>query len=56
MSDKTTFVAEDNTAPKQTVDSVEKETNSDNVEIKASTVNVCNADVVDDKHYTVEKI
>lgn len=40
MSDITTFAAVDDTAPKQTVYSVEKEIKSDNVQIKASTVNV----------------
>jgi len=56
MSDITSFASADDTSPKQTVYSVKKETNSENIEIKASTVYVYNEDVINDKRYTVEKI
>lgn len=56
MSDITSFAAVDDTAPKQTVDYVEKEIKSENLEIKATTINVCYENVVDDKRYIVEKI
>lgn len=53
MSEITTFVTVDNTAPKQTVDSVEMDTKLENVAINASTVYVSDIFfwlIVDDVH------